>query len=144
MRSPTGDRVDLTGTWAGTGYLAGDDEVAWLLQLGDCVYGTVTSAELNSESGSEIARRSNLAGRVAADFKVDLDVIILDQPPGAFSFAEYTTMAMLIEWEEDGRIRLREDRERGVEAIRCRGVLCPGATTAPIPVIWYRLDAGGP
>jgi hypothetical protein len=132
----------LTGTWAGTGYLVGDDEVAWLMQLGDCVYGTVTSAELNSESGSKIVRRTLLSGRVAPDVAIPLDVVIVSQPGGAHRFAAYSTMTMLIEWEEDGRIRLREDRERGVEAARCRNMQCPGATTAPIPVIWYRIDEG--
>ena len=140
LRSPTGEAVDLTGQWAGSGHLVGQEDTAWLIQLGDCVEGSVDSTELPSDLGSDIVRRTNLIGHVASDFRVNFDVIILDQPPGAQRFAEFSTMVMLIEWDADGQLRLREDRERGTEANRCRNVQCPGATTAPIPVIWYRAD----
>jgi hypothetical protein len=42
---------------------------------------------------------------------------------------------MVIEWDDDGRIRLREDRETGEATGRCidSRFECP-------PVIWYRFD----
>jgi len=144
LRSPTGEAVDLTGEWAGTGHLVGQEDTAWLIQLGDCMEGSVDSTELPSDPGSDVVRRTNLSGRIGSDFRINLDVIILDQPPGGIGFATYSTMVMLIEWDTDGRLRLREDRERGTEANRCRNVQCPGATTAPIPVIWYRTSDGPP
>ncbi|MGH2463461.1 MAG: hypothetical protein ACRDFZ_07565, partial [Candidatus Limnocylindria bacterium] len=41
LRSPTGERVDLTGVWVGDGELANQFEQAWLNQIGDCVFGSV-------------------------------------------------------------------------------------------------------
>ncbi len=129
LRSPTGERVDLTGEWAATGVLAGDGEVAWLKQIGDCVYGSVVGAWLSEET------IANLSGRARTDFRIGFDVVIVTQP-ATNPFGEYSTLVMVIEWDDDGRIRLREDRDPEETASRCP----QGALSCPAPVIWYRVD----
>ncbi|MGH2488989.1 MAG: hypothetical protein ACRDFR_05175, partial [Candidatus Limnocylindria bacterium] len=50
LRGPTGERIDMTGEWSGGGVLVGDGEVAWLKQIGDCVYGSVVGAWFSEET----------------------------------------------------------------------------------------------
>jgi hypothetical protein len=136
LRSPTtGVRVDLTGQWAGSGILAGHDEMAWLNQIGDCVYGSVTGGEISRGPGRTIV---NLSGRVGADFVIGFEVHIVTQGDQVL-FGEQSTMEMLIEWD-DGRIRLRENRVPGETAGRC----IQAAGDCPAPVIWYRTDNSSP
>ena len=134
LRSPAGDRVDLTGAWAGSGILAGESEAAtWLQQVGDCVYGSVVGSGM---LGAPLAGTiTNLSGRVGPDFEIDFEVVIVSQPQ-VVPFGTYSTMVVRIEWDDDGRIRLREDRDPGETASRCP----QAALSCPAPVIWYRVD----
>jgi hypothetical protein len=134
LRAPTGEVIDLTGTWAGSGVLVGDDETAWLNQIGDCVFGSVIGGD---PVGELVGRESitNLTGRLSADFRIEFDVAILAQAD-VFQMGEHSTMVVLIEWDDDGRLRLREDRARGATAGRC----IQARFDCPDPVIWYRLD----
>ena len=131
LRGPTGERIDLTGEWAGTGFLAGHDETTWLIQVGDCVYGSVAGGEISRGPGRTVA---NLRGRVGADFVIGLEVVIVTQGDQAL-FGEYSAMEMLIEWDGEGRLRLREDREPGETAGRC----IQSQFECPAPLIWYRV-----
>jgi hypothetical protein len=136
LRSPTGERIDLTGEWAADGAtLAGPVERAWLSQIGDCVYGSVLGGAFVRDAELE-ASLTNLSGRVGSDFRIDFDVIMVFQD-AQFTFSEYSAMPMVIEWDADGRIQLREDREPGDAAGRC--ALNP-QLTCPSPVTWYRVD----
>lgn len=128
LRGPTGERIDLTGEWSGGGVLVGDGEVAWLKQIGDCVYGSVVGAWFSEET------IANLSGRARTDFRIGFEVVIVTQP-ATNPFGEYSTLVMVIEWDDDGRIRLREDRDPGETAGRCP----QGALSCPAPVIWYRV-----
>ena len=134
LRSPTGERIDLTGAWAGSGILAGESEAAtWLQQVGDCVYGSVVGSGM---LGDPLAGTiTNLSGRVDPDFEIDFEVVIVSQPQ-VLPFGTYSTMVVRIEWDDDGRIRLREDRDPGETASRCP----QAALSCPAPVIWYRVD----
>lgn len=134
LRAPTGEVVDLNGTWAGSGILAGDDEVAWLNQIGDCLYGAVIGRD---PVGDLVAGESitNLTGRVRADFTIEVDVVIVAQTD-VFRLGERSTLVVLIEWDDDGRMRLREDRARGATAGRC----IQSQFECPDPFIWYRVD----
>lgn len=137
LRSPTGERIDLTGGWAGSGELANTVERAWLNQIGDCVYGSVLGGVFVRDAESLVeASLTNLSGRVGSDFRIDFEVVMVFQD-ARFEFNEYSAMAMVIEWDADGRIQLREDREPGDMAGRCAQTpqgYCPN------PVIWYRVD----
>lgn len=135
LRSATGAGVDLTGKWAGTGILTSANEVALLEEVGGCVYGSVSGIDGNGQPTV-----TNLSGRERSDFTIDVEVVIVEEAPFAlgngFGFAEYSTMTLLIEWDDGGRLQLREDRERGETANRCIQSDLP----CPDPVIWYRLD----
>lgn len=134
LRDPTtGERVDLTGEWTGSGVLAGDGETAWLTQIGNCVYGTVIGGAFLGEPqpGTTL---SNLSGRIGTDFRIGTDIVIVLQE-AQFAFGTYSAMDMVIEWDDDGRIRLREDREPGERATRC----IISTMECPAPVIWYRV-----
>lgn len=130
LRGPTGERIDLTGEWTGSSTLFNLTEVALLNEVGGCVYGSVTGVD---PDGSETI--SNLSGRLSSDFTMEFDVVIVYQQT-PFPLGEYSSMVMLIEWDEQGRIRLREDREPGEVAGRCTD----SRFECPIPVIWYRVD----
>lgn len=137
LRGPSGERVDLTGAWAGTGELAGGDETAWLNQLGDCLYGAVISGDPGSlDRGESI---TNLSGRIGSDFRIAFEIVIVAQFD-VFAFGEYSTMEMLIEWDDQGRLQLREDRQPGEIAGRCIQV----QFGCPAPLIWYRVDDAPP
>jgi hypothetical protein len=130
LRGPTGERIDLTGEWAGSGILAGVDETTWLIQVGDCVYGSVAGGEISRGPGRTV---TNLRGRMGDDLVVGLEVVIVSQGDQVL-FGAYSTMDMLIEWDEEGRLRLREDRQAEESAGRCiRQFDCPP------PLIWYRV-----
>ena len=130
LRGPTGERIDLTGEWNGsTTLFLNATEVALLNEVGGCVYGSATGVD---PDGSEVI--SNLSGRLSSDFTIEFEVVIVYQHT-VFPFGEYSTMVMVIEWDDDGRIRLREDRETGVAPGRCID-----SRFECLPVIWYRLD----
>jgi hypothetical protein len=134
LRSPTGERVDLTGEWTGSATLFNATEVVLLNEVGGCIYGSVTGSD---PDGSETV--STLSGRLSSDFTIEFEVVIVHQD-AVFGFGEYTTMVMFIEWDDEGRIRLREDRAPGETAARCT----QAAFECPVPVVWYRLDDSPP
>jgi hypothetical protein len=135
LRSPTGERIDLTGEWAGSGELANTIERAWLNQIGDCVYGSVLGGAFVRDAEFE-ASLTNLSGRVGSDFTIDFEVVMVFQD-ARFAFGEFSDMALAIEWDADGRMQLREDREPGGVAGRC---IHSPHFPCPNPVIWYRVD----
>jgi hypothetical protein len=138
LRAPTGEGVDLTGEWAGTGELAQSIERAWLNQSGDCVNGAVLGGAFVSEAELG-ASLTNLSGRIGSDFRIEFDVVMVFQD-ARFAYGEQSRMVMLIEWDDDGRMRLREDRAPGETAGRCT----QSQFDCPAPVIWYRLDDSPP
>ena len=141
LRGPDGGVIDLTGEWAGSGRIAGDLETARLLQVGNCLYGSV-SGELTTSSlpGIETTEEvlTNLTGHIGSDFGIDVELVVLSQPPWT-QIAEYSALVFVIEWDEGtGQIHLREDREPGTVAQRCLGQ----AEWCTVPVIWYPVDQG--
>jgi len=136
LRTPAGERIDLTGEWADSGgELAGMFERTWLNQIGDCVYGSVLGGAFVRDAELVEASLTNLSGRIGSDFRIEFEVVMVFQDT-LFAFGEYSAMAMVIEWDDDGRIRLREDRDPGETASRCP----QAALSCPAPVIWYRVD----
>jgi len=140
LRSPTGERIDLTGEWADSGGgLADTFERSWLNQIGDCVYGSVLGGAFVRDGDVE-ASLTNLSGRVGSDFRIEFEVVMVFQD-AQFAFGEYSIMPMVIEWDAEGRIRLREDREPGDVVSRCAQ---NPQITCPSPVIWYRVGEAPP
>ena len=119
LRTPAGERIDLTGEWADSGgELAGMFERTWLNQIGDCVYGSVLGGAFVRDAELVEASLTNLSGRIGSDFRIEFEVVMVFQDT-LFAFGEYSAMAMVIEWDDDGRIRLREDRDPRETASRC-------------------------
>jgi hypothetical protein len=138
LRGPDGEAVDLSGSWAGSGILAiNADEVAILNQVGGCVYGSVTGLDGIAQQGL-----TNLIGRINPDFTIDIEVVTMKRPARdpvpLYPFAEHSKVVMVIEWDEEGRLRLREDREPDETAERCIQPTLP----CPDPVIWYPVEEG--
>lgn len=121
----------MTGEWAGSGVLTSDDEeVALLNQIGECVYGSVSGQD---QDGARTV--TNLQALLQSDFTMDVVVAIVLQE-SVFKYGELSGMDMVIEWDDDGLLRLREVREPGVRAERCTQPQLQCGT----PVIWYRTD----
>jgi hypothetical protein len=139
LRGPDGEAVDLSGSWAGSGSLAfAGDEVAVFNQIGKCVFGSVTGLDGNVQAGL-----TNLNGRIKPDFTIDFEVVTVEAEaygpgPRPYGFAEHSTVVLVIEWDGEGRLRLREDREPGETAQRCIQPTLP----CPDPVIWYAVEEG--
>ena len=131
--------MELSGSWAGSGVLAfAGDEVAIFNQIGSCVYGSVTGPDGNVQEGV-----TNLNGRISPDFTISFEVVTVEAEaygvgPRPYGFAEHSTVVMVIEWDGEGRLRLREDREPGETAERCAQPTLP----CPDPVIWYPVEEG--
>jgi hypothetical protein len=138
LRGPDGETVDLSGSWAGSGILAiSADEVVVLNQVGGCVYGSMTGPDGNGQQAVTI-----LVGRINPNFTIDFEVVTITRPARdpvfRYPFAESSTVVMVIEWDGEGRLRLREDREPGEIAERCVQPTLP----CPDPVIWYPVEEG--
>jgi hypothetical protein len=80
----------------------------------------------------------DLGGGINPTFTVDLEVVFVHQD-ARFPFTPYSTMEMAIEWDSDGRIRLREVRDPTERAGRCAA---QPQFDCPPPVIWYRVGKG--
>jgi hypothetical protein len=130
LRGPSGELIDLDGEWAGSGVLAQDNEIALLNQIGECVYGSVSGYD--SDGATAV---TNLTGLLQPDFGMDVEVAIVHQT-GVFKFGELSAMVMVVEWDDAGRLRLREVRDPGQRAGRCIQL----QFDCPAPVIWYRTD----
>lgn len=138
LRDPDGARVELTGEWEAENPLTAPEEQVLLQQVGDCVWGTVHGVYRPASEEERETFVVNLGGDVAPAFTVDLEVVMVYQD-ARFPFAPYSTMAMFIEWDSDGRIRLREDRDPNERAGYCAA---QPQFDCPPPVIWYRADDG--
>jgi hypothetical protein len=129
----------LSGSWAGSGSLAfAGDEAAVFNQIGRCVYGSVTGLDGNVHNGV-----TNLNGRISPDFTIGFEVVTVvaeafGDGPRPYGFAEAQHIVLVIEWDDEGRLRLREDRELGEVAQRCVEPTLP----CPDPVIWYPVAEG--
>ena len=135
LRSPTGERVDLSGVWEGNGSLVDSDETFWLAQVGDCVYGSAMNPGFLSQAEDLFWTVANLQGHLTSDFRLPATAVILISHPPYMAVASELTF--LIEWDEEGRIHLREDREAGGVAARCRPL---PLGNCPAPLILERVD----
>jgi hypothetical protein len=139
LRDPSGARISLDGSW---------DEVPspdrsnlmtwWIHTRGDCVWGAGQAEEVFTGIATSPDRVQSLSGRIGSDFTISGEVIWLGPtPPGSIgSPIRYAPLRMFIEFDDTGRILLREDRESGV-----RGPRCPDpASFCPAPLLLERAD----
>ena len=69
---------------------------------------------------------------------MNVELVIIARPTATQgSYATYSTLRLLIEFADDGRLRLREDRQPGETATRCTDLDRPCVD----PVILYRVGA---
>lgn len=140
LRDPTGARIDLTGEWEGTDVMIGPEEQVWLHQIGDCLYGSVYAVELSGTAEAETFV-VDLGGRLADDFTIDVEVVFVHQDT-FLEYVPYSTVRMVIEWDSDGLIRLREERAVNERPGRCNAQI--EQINCPRPVIWYRAGEAPP
>jgi hypothetical protein len=131
LLGPDGDAVDLTGEWSTNPEFSSTGAV-YLNQIGGCLFGSYQDSYVGGFSQDE-ASIATLNGTLHSDFTVDVDLVFVFQDPLPV-FAEFSRMAMNIEWDDEGRIRLREVREPGMRAGRCVEVIieCPSITLTKV------------
>jgi hypothetical protein len=116
LRDPSGVRVDLSGQWAANPAFSSTAEV-YLNQMGDCLFGSLVDGYLAGVD-TEYGAIANLNGRLESDFTVDLDIAWVYQDD-RFPYIEFSSTVLVIEWDQEGVIRLRENLEPGSLAGRC-------------------------
>jgi hypothetical protein len=143
---PGNRRVDLTGAWTTAdrahGFFFGANETTWILQVDDCVWGEIIDDDFLANPsgigglGTGGGGIGTLRGHLLDNFTVEGELITVAESPGAPG--PLAEIKLVIEWE-DGRIRLREDRDPSVQGPRCsfRG---GGTVVCAAPVVLYRVE----
>jgi hypothetical protein len=124
LRGPDGSEVDLTGEWMGTNWFSGRSagERTFILQLGDCVWITVTDERFHTQPVEGEAILGVLLGTIATDFSISGDLVTLlrDRPVGGFSDQQiFAAVRLRVVFAEDGQVSIRENRDPGVSGPRC-------------------------
>lgn len=139
LRAPTGERIELNGAWKEVG-AAGELMTWWIRAEGDCVWGAGYIDEVPPEGSIDVRpdQVQSLSGRLGSDFVITGEIISL----GALPFSapadppRFSPLRMLIDFDEAGRINLREDRQPGVAGPRCPDP----AGYCPAPLVLQRAD----
>lgn len=138
---PSGQRIDLTGEWAGESWFSGrsSGERTFILQLGDCVWITITDSRFHDNPIQGASILGVLPGHISTNFAIvgNVVTILRDAPVGGFSDQQtFAAVRLVVEFDADGRAFLREDRESMVQGPRCTHP--PSA--CPEPVILHRVE----
>ena len=138
LRAPDGSAVDLSGEWTGTSWFSGRSvgERTFILQLGDCVWITITDERFHTQPVQGESVLGVLLGTLATDSSIsgDLVTVLRDAPVGGFSDQQtFAAVRLLVEFDEDGQITIREDREPGVSGPRCTQP--PSACPNPVELL---------
>jgi hypothetical protein len=121
LRAPSGGLVELDGTWTEVGTV-GSPMTWWLRTEGSCVWGAGHVDDIAPEGSPDahVGQVQSLSGVIGSDFVIDGEVILLGAArPLCVCLTRYSPLRMLIEFDDAGEIRLREDREPGVTGPRC-------------------------
>jgi hypothetical protein len=148
LRGPDGRPIDLNGAWSGpadsVGFYQSPNETTWIRQVGDCLWAAVMDAEFRSDPdfvGDFDLPAGNLgtfSGRITGDFAIEGELVsIRHGSPMAPTI--FVPIRMLIEFDGDGGIVLREDRDPGVVSPRCYGMTGMDPF-CPVPVLLHRVD----
>lgn len=149
LRGPDGQPTDLTGAWTGgqpyAGFFASfTTEGMWIRQVGDCIWAALMDEEFRSDPdyvgdfelpGGNVG---TLRGQITSDFVIEGELVAI-RFGSPLAPTIFVPIRLLIEFEPDGRIKLREDRVPGVVGPRCYAF--PGGDPyCGDPVILYRVE----
>jgi hypothetical protein len=123
LRAPDGSRLELDGEWTDT---SRDDAatMTWFVRTkGDCFYGVGTVDFSGMETGmfTDPSMIQMYSGTIRSDFTID-GAFVLVGPGESFYAASdpiYYRVPLRIEFTDEGRIIIREQRERNVIGPRC-------------------------
>jgi hypothetical protein len=135
LRTTSGERVDLDGTWIQVDTPGGEPTTWWIRTLGDCVWGVGKVDEFPEDPLP--ATVQHLTGRIGTDFVIEGEIVLVG-PAVFFPSTIYAPVEFIIEFDDAGQISLREDREHGIEGPRCPSP----ANYCPRPVILRRSGSG--
>jgi hypothetical protein len=117
LRSPTGERIDLDGTWVED---AEDTPMVWRIRTeGTCIWGSGEVEDIPYEETREPSSLQILRGHFGTDFTIAGEIVLLGPEAVALPPPIWAEVRFDIEVDENGEVRLREDRERGVPGPRC-------------------------
>jgi hypothetical protein len=117
LRGPDGSEVDLEGEWYDVSREDAAQMTWWIRTAGDCFYGVGTVPQGFDYSDSFSVQ--SYSGVIQSDFTIDGAFVHLGGHNDAETIAEYVPATLLIEFEDDGTIAIREDREPNVPGPRC-------------------------
>jgi hypothetical protein len=128
LRAPGGERLELDGTWKSETHNVTLPETWWIRTLGDCLWGAgavggVDRADLFDSL--DPGRIQTLRGTIGHDFAVEGEILRLGTP-SSFDASRpiYSPLRLLIQFEDDGALILREDRVFGQPAPFCIPEYC--------------------
>jgi hypothetical protein len=139
LRAPTGERIELGGPW--TEVTTGGEPMSWWIRTsGNCIWGTGQVPNVSAEGSFEGAPHEvqSFNGHIGSDFMITGDIVNLGPiPRGApRSPSPVAPLEMLIEFDDESAITLREARAPGERGPRCPE---PGAY-CPAPLVLQPID----
>ena len=120
--------MDLNGAWIQSDEGGALPATWWILSMGDCIWGT---GILDGFTEDEFLPRSDsvqsLQGTVGNDFVIDGTIVLLGPRPDFVVPQSFAEVRIIIDFDDDGQIILREERVPGVQGPRCRDpiLFCP-------------------
>ena len=120
LRSPTGDRVDLSGAWEE--HISDDQppRMWWIRQIGTCVWAATMSPDF-PESDVDGYDLQVLRGVVDSSFVIRAEIteVAPMHQPEITIWPVAASVRFMIDFDEAGEVVIREDRAAGVEGNRC-------------------------
>jgi hypothetical protein len=148
LRGPDGRPIDLTGAWSGppdsVGFYQSPNETTWIRQVGDCVWAAIMDAEFRSDPNYvgdfdlPAGNLGTLSGRITSDFAIEGDLVSI-RHGSPLAPTIFVPLRMLIEFNSDGEIVLREDRDPSVLGPRCYA-FTGSDPFCPAPVLLHRVQ----
>ena len=128
LRSPAGDAVELTGIWIQDADEGRQPSKWWIRAFGDCVWGSgIYDAYTEDEFFARADSVQVLLGRMGSDFVIDGAIALVGPHPDFGTSESFAEVRIIIDFDDDGQIMLREDRVPGVQGPRCPDAVgyCP-------------------
>ena len=119
LRSPAGDAVELTGIWIQDADEGRQPSKWWIRAFGDCVWGSGIYDAYTEDEFFVAESVQVLLGRMGSDFVIDGAIALVGPHPDFATSESFAEVRLLIEFDSEGEITLREDRAPGVQGARC-------------------------
>jgi hypothetical protein len=128
LRSPAGEAVDLNGIWVQDAQGSAQPSKWWIQTFGNCIWGSGIYDDYSEDVF--LARAESvqaLQGMVSNDFVIEGTIVLLGPHPAFAVLQLHSEVRLLIEFDVQGEITLREDRVPGVQGPRCPDAVgyCP-------------------